>query len=148
MSNGIWSVSRSWLLYLDDLIASAEKIGRLTAGHTITQFVADEAAFDAVLFNLQVIGEAIKKLPANARALLPEADRSGPARLRDLKRLQQHDGQSLGRLVSDLLAQSLAAQRAAQPAPKPFQWSSQAMGLRIDLRDKDALLDALDDPAR
>ena len=79
MSNGILSVSRSWLLYLDDLIASAEKIGRLTAGHTITQFVADEAAFDAVLVNLQVIGEAIKKLPANARALLPEADRSGPA---------------------------------------------------------------------
>lgn len=32
---------------------------------------------------LQVIGEAIKKLPASARALLPEADRSGPARLRD-----------------------------------------------------------------
>ena len=68
--------------------------------------------------------------------------------LRDLKRLQQRDGKSLGRLVSDLLAQSLAAQRAAQPAPKPFQWSSRAMGLRIDLRDKDALLDALDDPAR
>ena len=68
--------------------------------------------------------------------------------LRDLKRLQQRDGKSLGRLVSDLLAQSLAAQRAAQPAPKPFQWSSQAMELRIDLRDKDALLDALDDPAR
>jgi uncharacterized protein with HEPN domain len=84
MSNGTWSVSRSWLLYLDDLIASAEKIGRLTAGHTIDQFVADEAAFDAVLFNLQVIGEAIKKLPADARAVLPEADRSGPARLRDL----------------------------------------------------------------
>jgi len=77
-------VSRSWLLYLDDPISSAEKIGRLTNGRTIGQFVADEAAFDAVLFNLQVIGEAIKKLPDHARALLPEADRSGPARLRDL----------------------------------------------------------------
>ena len=51
-------MSRSWLLYLDDLIASAEKIGRLTTGRTIEQFVSDEAAFDAVLFNLQVIGEA------------------------------------------------------------------------------------------
>lgn len=84
MLNGIWSVSRSWLLYLDDLIASAEKIGRLTTGRTVEQFVADEAAFDAVLFNLQVIGEAIKKLPASARTSLPQADRSGPARLRDL----------------------------------------------------------------
>lgn len=43
-------MSRSWLLYLDDLIASAERIGRLTAGRTIGQFVADEAAYGAVFF--------------------------------------------------------------------------------------------------
>lgn len=61
-------MSRSWLLYLDDLIASAEKIGRLTAGRNIEQFVGDEAAYDAVLFNLQVVGEAVKKLPESARA--------------------------------------------------------------------------------
>ena len=54
-------MSRDWLLYLDDLIASAQKIGRMTAGLTQTEFVHDEAAFDAVLFNLQVIGEAIKR---------------------------------------------------------------------------------------
>ena len=68
--------------------------------------------------------------------------------LRDLKRLQQREGKSLGRLVSDLLAQSLAAQRGGRPAPAPFQWTSQAMGARIDLRDKDALHDALDEPMR
>ena len=77
-------MSRSWLLYLDDLIASAEKIGRMTSGRMIEQFVADEAVFDAVLFNLQVIGEAVKNLPEDVRSLLPEADRMGPARLRDL----------------------------------------------------------------
>ena len=38
-------MSRSWLLFLDDLIASAEKIGRLTSGRTIEQFVAEEAVF-------------------------------------------------------------------------------------------------------
>lgn len=70
MWRGIWCVSRSWLLYLDDLIGSAEKIGRLTSGRTVQQFVSDEAAFDAALFNLQVPGEAIKKLPAEARTLL------------------------------------------------------------------------------
>lgn len=68
--------------------------------------------------------------------------------LRDLKRLQQREGKSLGRLVSDLLAQSLAARRAGQPQPAPFRWASQAMGARIDLRDKDALRDALDEPVR
>ncbi len=77
-------MSRSWLLYLDDLIASAEKIGRLVLGRTLDQFVADEAAFDAVLFNLQVIGEAVKRLPAEVRASLSEAHRQAPARLRDM----------------------------------------------------------------
>jgi uncharacterized protein with HEPN domain len=77
-------VSRSPLLYLDDLIASAEKIGRLTAGRSLEQFASDEAAFDAVLFNLQVMGEAIKKLPDDMRATLSPTHQSAPARLRDL----------------------------------------------------------------
>lgn len=68
--------------------------------------------------------------------------------LRDLKRLQQREGKSLGRLVSDLLAQSLAAQRSQQSAARSFLWVSQAMGPRIDLRDKEALRDALDEPMR
>jgi hypothetical protein len=68
--------------------------------------------------------------------------------LRDLKRLQQREGKSLGRLVSDLLAQSLVARREREPASKPFQWASRAMGPRIDLLDKDVVLDALDEPAR
>lgn len=77
-------MSRSPLLYLDDLIASAEKIGRMTAGRKLEQFVADEAVFDAVLFNLQVMGEAIKKLPDHLRAHLSPTHQSAPARLRDL----------------------------------------------------------------
>jgi hypothetical protein len=59
--------------------------------------------------------------------------------LRDLKRIQQTEGQSLGRLVSDLLAQSLAARQAAPRTPTGFAWISQPMGARVDLRDKDAL---------
>ena len=77
-------MSRDWLLYLDDLIASAEKIGRLTAGHTLDSLRGDEAAFDAVLFNLQLIGEAFKQLPAEQLQQLPDEHRRGPARLRDL----------------------------------------------------------------
>ncbi|MFN0313481.1 MAG: DUF86 domain-containing protein [Burkholderiales bacterium] len=77
-------MSRSWLLYLDDLIEGAEKIGRFVAGRTLESFVADEAVFDAVLFNLQIVGESVKKLPEEARLVIPAADMAGPARLRDL----------------------------------------------------------------
>jgi hypothetical protein len=66
--------------------------------------------------------------------------------LRDLRRLQRHEGKSLGRLVSDLLAQSLARQRRAEPIGAPFAWISRPMKARIDLADKDARLDAMDDP--
>ncbi len=77
-------MSRDWLLYLGDLIESGEKIERFVRGRTFETFLSDEAIFDAVLFNLQVIGEATKKLPAEARSALSEAGGSAPARLRDL----------------------------------------------------------------
>lgn len=64
--------------------------------------------------------------------------------LQELKRLQKIEGKSLGRLVSDLLAQAMAARRARR-APRPaFQWLSRPMNARIDLADKEALHAALD----
>jgi hypothetical protein len=68
--------------------------------------------------------------------------------LKDLKRLQRREGKSLGRLVSDLLAQALATGRGAPPPPPPFQWIAKPMKARVDLADKHALLDALDDIGR
>ena len=64
--------------------------------------------------------------------------------LRDLKRVQKREGKSLGRLVSDLLAQSLAARREAEPARPAFTWFSRTMTARVDLADKDAVRDAID----
>jgi len=72
------------LLYLDDRIDSAEKIKRFISGSSSETFAANEILFDAVLFNLEVIGEAVKKLPDAARSTIPEADWRGPARMRDL----------------------------------------------------------------
>jgi hypothetical protein len=65
--------------------------------------------------------------------------------LRDLKRLQKREGKSLGRLVSDLLAEALARHgEASRGRPASFRWVSRPMGARIDLSDKDALHAALD----
>lgn len=70
--------------------------------------------------------------------------------LRDLKRLQRREGKSLGRLVSDLLAIALATtqQRGSPPAAPAFKWIAQPMRARVDLADKHALLDAMDDLGR
>jgi len=65
--------------------------------------------------------------------------------LRDLKQLQQREGKSLGRLVSDLLAQSLASRAISGATVPPFAWISRPMAARVDLADKHALLDAMDD---
>jgi hypothetical protein len=66
--------------------------------------------------------------------------------LKEVKRLQRREGKSLGRLVSDLLAQSLAASKAAVPAEPPaFRWVAKPMRARLDLVDKHALLDAMDE---
>lgn len=64
--------------------------------------------------------------------------------LKDLKRLQRDQKKSLGRLVSDLLAEALASRRPTRKAAAAFAWRSQDMTARVDLADRDALYDALD----
>lgn len=66
--------------------------------------------------------------------------------LRDLKRLQKRERKSLGRLVSDLLAQALGSHGARAPERRAFSWVSRAMGARVDLRDKEAVHAVLDRP--
>jgi hypothetical protein len=64
--------------------------------------------------------------------------------LKELKRLQRRERKSLGRLVSDLLAESLARSRSRIRGEFPFQWIAKPMGARIDIADKHAVLDAMD----
>lgn len=66
--------------------------------------------------------------------------------LKEIKRLQRRQGKSMGRLVSDLLAQSLAASKASGAGAAPaFQWAAKPMRSRVDLADKHAVLDAMDE---
>jgi hypothetical protein len=66
--------------------------------------------------------------------------------LRDLKRLQKKEGKSLGRLMSDLLAQALGRMRAEKPLASPkLQWTSRRMEARVDIADKEAVRKAMED---
>ena len=63
--------------------------------------------------------------------------------LRELKQLQVKEGKSLGRLVSDLLAQALKTD-ATPAATSPPVWIAKPMGARVNLADKEAVYRALD----
>jgi len=64
--------------------------------------------------------------------------------LKELKRLQRRERKSLGRLVSDLLAQSLANSRKTTRGAPSFAWVAKPMGARVDIADKHSVLDAMD----
>jgi hypothetical protein len=63
--------------------------------------------------------------------------------LKDLKKIGAKEGKTLGRLISDLLAESLGRRRANKDAGKPQQWFSKPMGARLDIADREALYDAM-----
>ena len=60
-------MSRDWKLFLEDIIESCEKIMRYVDQETQEQFMADERTFDAVIRNLEIIGEAAKNVPETIR---------------------------------------------------------------------------------
>jgi uncharacterized protein with HEPN domain len=77
-------VSRDWKLYWHDVINCCRKVERYTAHMDRKTFEADELTGDAVLRNLELIGEAVKGLPTEARALAPQIDWRKIAGLRDI----------------------------------------------------------------
>ena len=56
---------------IDDIIRSCEKILQFTAGMTREQLFQQELVMDAVLRNVEIIGEATKHLPNDVRAKMP-----------------------------------------------------------------------------
>ena len=65
-----------------------------------------------------------------------------PTVLQDLKRRQKREKKSLGRLVSELLAQAMTREHSRL---EPLRWRKRSMRARVDLEDKEAVRRALDE---
>lgn len=75
---------RDALVLLEDILEACEKIARYTAELSIDAFRQDAKTLDAVARNLEIIGEAAKKLPADIRNEMSGIEWNRIAGLRDV----------------------------------------------------------------
>jgi uncharacterized protein with HEPN domain len=78
------SEKRPASLLLFDIAESIQKIEDYTRDISFEQLMQDERTKDAILRNIQIIGEASKHIPAPLVAKYPDIDWSGIAGLRDI----------------------------------------------------------------
>ncbi len=60
-------MSRDLHLYLEDMVDAASKALRYVSDMSFDQFIESDMVFDAVVRNLEVIGEAARHIPENMR---------------------------------------------------------------------------------
>ena len=65
---------RDWTLFIADMQEACDKIADYTRGIDFSAFCADTRTVDAVVRNLQIIGEAAKGIPDDQKLLRPEID--------------------------------------------------------------------------
>ena len=104
-------MSRDWTFYLEDIADSAEKITRYVDGITVKGLAEDSMRYDAVVRNLEIIGEAAKKLPDEAKAKMPAIEWEKAARFRDV--IAHHYYRLNMALIWDIVTNKVPAVRAA-----------------------------------
>ena len=87
-------MSRDIRVYLLDILERCERITRYVEGLDQERWSQDVRTQDAVLRNLEVIGEAVKRLPADLRRQAPEIPWQDIAGLRDIL-IHEYEGVDL-----------------------------------------------------
>jgi uncharacterized protein with HEPN domain len=77
-------MQRDYRAYIDDILESIRKIETYTKGITYNEFVTNELVQDGVIRNLEIIGEAVKNVPEEARGKISEIEWKKIAGMRDV----------------------------------------------------------------
>lgn len=75
---------RDYQLYIDDIKKSCEKILRYTKDLEFDEFRRNELVYDAIIRNLEIIGEAAKNIPDEVRAQYSDVEWRKISGLRDV----------------------------------------------------------------
>jgi len=65
---------REYKLYISDILEALERIQEYTKSMTFKDFAKSNITIDAVVRNLEVIGEAARKLPSEIKSKSPEVE--------------------------------------------------------------------------
>lgn len=71
-------------VYLQDMLEAIGRVREYTRGMGFSEFIDDRRTVDAVLHNLELIGEAAKRLPQEVRDRAPQIEWRKVAGLRDV----------------------------------------------------------------
>jgi len=75
---------RDYGLYLDDILKAIRKIEKYTKDITFVQLKKNDLVIDGVTRNLEIIGEAVKNIPATIKKDFPDVEWKKIAGFRDI----------------------------------------------------------------
>jgi uncharacterized protein with HEPN domain len=63
---------RNWIIFFEDILTSIDKIERYVTDLDFDEFAGNEVLIDAVVRNLEIIGEASRNIPEEVQERYPE----------------------------------------------------------------------------
>ena len=104
-------MSRDYKLYLDDILDSIETIETFTKNMSLKEFSKNRLVRDAVIRNLEVIGEASKKIPIEIKRKYTKVEWKKISGLRDVI-AHEYFGINL-EIIWDIIRNKLSQLKAA-----------------------------------
>jgi len=77
-------MQRDYRTYFEDILEAVDKIERYTDKLSFDTFQDNELVIDGVVRNLEIIGEAVKRIPTEIRVKHPEIEWNKIAGVRDI----------------------------------------------------------------
>lgn len=84
--------NKDWRVRVEDMLEAIERITRYVDGMTAADFINSDIAQDAVIRNLEILGEASKRIPNHITATHPEIPWS---RIGDMRNILVHEYHSV-----------------------------------------------------